>query len=567
MRTRPYEQPRPGGRERVRPARGRLACALIGAGLLWPSAGVSAQPPAPAGRTLPPVIAAPQPNGPAAQAPGGPGGLIVVPVEPVDKETALIADVQEAEATMEVNLARSKLIRTRLPVSRVSIVNPAVVELVQFGPQEFELIGRQVGQTTLTIWFGGLNPEAPVLRYQISVIRDPQAVDQRRLEYGELQKMVNEMFPNSMVYLIPVADKLVVRGQARDSQEATQIMSLIQGRAVNQNGQLIGGVGPYGGIAALPFPDSAGMPASSIVNLLEVPGEQQVMLKVRIAELSRTGLREMGVNYNAIFEHTNFFTSLLSGAPNVVATFDDGDVQLFLRAFSSNGVSKVLAEPNLVTLSGHSASFIAGGEFAVPTVVGISGAQAATTQFRGFGTQLTFTPTIIDKDRIRLQVSPEFSSLNQQNSVNGIPGLNTRAATTTVELREGQWLAIAGLMQEDQTGNNSRIPLVGDIPVLRSAFSNKKVTKGETELIVLVSPELVHPLEPEELPPLLPGMEVTEPTGWHFFAQGHLEGQPDCHHRSTVWPMYADQIHAAKMHGHYQESEEFYFNGPHGFSE
>lgn len=519
---------------------------------------------------------APLPNGPGFQ-PNVPGAPLngpapqFVPAGPGLKESSLIANVQETEATMEVSLQRSKLVRTKLPVSRVSIVNPAIVEVVQFGPQEFELIGRQVGNTTMTLWFGGLNPEAPVLRYQIAVTRDNQAVDQRRLEYGELQKMVNELFPNSMVYLIPVADKLIVKGQARDSQEATQIMALIQGRAVGQNGQLIGGLGPFGGAAALPFPDSIGLPASSIVNLLDVPGEQQVMLKVRIAELSRTGLREMGVQYNAIFEHTTFFTSLLQGGSNVIATFDDGDVRLFLRAFSSNGVSKILAEPNLVTLSGHSASFIAGGEFAVPTVVGISGAQAATTQFRGFGTQLTFTPTIIDRDRIRLQVSPEFSSLNQANSVNGIPGLDTRAATTTVELREGQWLAIAGLMQEDQTGSNSRIPLLGDVPVLRAAFSNKQVRKGETELIVLVSPELVHPLEPEELPALLPGMEVTEPTGLNFFVQGHLEGDPDCHHRSTVWPQYADRIHAARKdgrpHGHYQRSEQFYFNGPHGFSD
>jgi pilus assembly protein CpaC len=489
-------------------------------------------------------------------APGAPG-----------KVEALIADIQETETTMEVNLQRSKLLRTRFPVSRVSIVNPSVIEVVQYGPQEFELIGRAVGQTTMTFWFGGLE-QTPVLRYQVMVTRDPEAVDQRKLEYVELQKMVNEMFPNSMVFLVPVADKLIVKGQARDSDEATQIMSLITGRGVNQQGGLL--IGPIGGVAAAPFPDSS-LPTSSIINLLEVPGEQQVMLKVRVAELSRTALRDMSVSWNAIIGNNSFLVSLLSGSPNVVSVLRDGDVQIFMRLLSTNGMSKILAEPNLVTLSGHPASFIAGGEFAVPTIVGVSGASAATTQFRGFGAQLTFTPTVIDKDRIRLQVSPEFSQLNQANSVNGIPGLNTRAATTTVEMREGQWLAIAGLVQDEQTGTSSRIPFVGDVPVLRSVFGNKTVRRGETELIVLVSPELVHAIEPEELPPLLPGMEITEPNDLRFYLCGQLEGPPDCHHRSTVYPKYHDDIKEARRdtrHGRrYQKCQDYYLSGPHGFSD
>ena len=172
---------------------------------------------------------------------------------------------------------------------------------------------------------------------------------------------------------------------------------------------------------------------------------------------------------------------------------------------------------------------------------------------------------VLDKDRIRLQVSPEFSAINSRNSVNGIPGLDTRAADTTVDLREGQWLAIAGLLQNEQTGTSGRIPFVGDIPVIRTFFSNKTVSRGETELIVLVSPELVHPIEPEDFPCLLPGMDITEPTDWQFYIQGHLEGDPECHHRSTVWPQYADQIHM--VHKGRLATESFYVSGPHGFSE
>lgn len=486
------------------------------------------------------------------------------------KLTSLIAEIQETEALMEINIRRSKLIRTKQPVSRVSIVDPEVVEIVQFGPQEFELIGRRMGTTTLTLWFAGADEALPVIRYQITVVRDPDIADQRKVQYGDLQRMVNEMFPNSMVYLIPIADKLVVKGQARDSEEATQIMSIVTNRTANlagngQGGLNLGYVGPSQGTAALPYPDDTSLPTHGVINLLNVPGEQQVLLKVRIAELSRTSLRDLGVNFAAKIGDNSFFTSILSGAPNVVALFDDADVSLLLKAFASNGMSKILAEPNLVTLSGRTASFIAGGEFAVPTVVGVGGAQAATTQFRGFGTQLTFTPTVIDKDRIRLQVSPEFSAINDKNSVNGIPGLDTRAANTTVELREGQWLAIAGLLQDEQAGTNSRIPLVGDIPVIRTLFSNKTITRGETELIVLVSPELVHPMEPEDLPPLLPGQEVTEPDDCEFFIGGHVEGRAECHHRSTVWPRYADEIHEGR-HA-YDVTEDVYFSGPHGFSD
>ena len=134
------------------------------------------------------------------------------------------------------------------------------------------------------------------------------------------------------------------------------------------------------------------------------------------------------------------FSSALGVTGAARAILDSTDVDIALDFLASNSYSKILAEPNLVTLSGQSASFISGGEFAVPTVVGVEGVGAATTSFRGFGTQVSFTPTVLDKDRIRMVVIPTVSSLNSDNSVNGIPGLDTRSVETTVDLREGQWL-------------------------------------------------------------------------------------------------------------------------------
>ncbi len=477
------------------------------------------------------------------------------------KEQTLIQDVLLPEVSLRVDPRFSKLIRTRKPVSRFSITNPGNVEVVQFSPTEFELIGLQFGQTTLTLWFG----DGEVLRYLVSVSRDTDIEDRRKSEYGDLQNMVNEMFPNSAIQLIPIADKLIVRGQARDSEEAAEILSLISDEAVTQSGSLVIGAG----YAADPYPGVSDLPASRIINLMDVPGEQQVMLKVRVAELSRSAAREIGASLRVgqrgdDFRWSSLFAGGIAGAS---AILDTADVDLTLRAISSNGYSKILAEPNLVTLSGRPASFIAGGEFAVPVVVGVEGAAAATTNFRGFGTQVSFLPIVIDKDRIRLTVAPSVSGLSVDvPTVDGIPGLQTRAVTTTVDLREGQWLAIAGLIQDEQGGDKTRVPWIGDVPIIDTLFSARAISRDERELIILVSPELVHPLEPDEAPLILPGMEVTEPGDAQFFIYGNYEGNPYCHHRSTVWNLQARRALMAKHRESYQSSQDFYVHGEHGFS-
>ena len=494
--------------------------------------------------------------------------------ESLAKADALIAGIQGLELPLEVDENRSVLIRTRVPVVRFSVTDPEVAEITQFSPTEFELIGLRAGQTALTLWF----IDNQSLRYLVDVVRDRQAA----AEYGELQAKINEMFPNSMVQLIPFADKLIVRGQARDAREAAQILSIVGGHAVDQAGHIMGpgyfpNVGPspaaVSGAGVSPTDIARGLPASNVINLLDVPGEQQVMLKVRVAELTRTALRKMGSDFNVF---TGDFTLLspfgIGSAFTAILTTDD--VLLALQAMSSTSYSKILAEPNLVTLNGRPANFIAGGEFAVPTVVGLDGVGAASTSFRGFGTLVTFTPTILDKDRIRLEVAPSISTINQDIAVNEIPGLNTRAAFTTVDLREGQWLAIAGLLQDEQVGSKAQVPLAGDIPLLNMFFSRKEVKREETEVVILVSPEIIRPMEPHEAPLILPGMEVTEPGDCAFYFGGSIEGKPGCDHRSTVWPVQKNRIleatHRAmieaKQRPCYQQCEKYYVHGPQGFT-
>ena len=219
-----------------------------------------------------------------------------------------------------------------------------------------------------------------------------------------------------------------------------------------------------------------------------------------------------------------------------------------------------------MVLSGRTANFLSGGEFAVPTVVGVGGAEAATTYFKSFGTQVLFTPTVLDKDRIRLQASPTFSTVNSDIAVNGILGLDTRTVATTVDLREGQVLAIAGLIQEQQRGDISRLPVLGNIPLLNFITANREISRDETELVILVSPELVHPLEPEQAPPILPGMEVTEPNDLDFYIFGDIEGRPELHHRSTVWHLYRNRLKRAGGVETVRECEDYYIQGDAGFS-
>jgi len=452
------------------------------------------------------------------------------------RERELISEVLDSDLKLELEQNHSKLLRTRSPVSRTSITDSSVIEVTQFDPENLEIIALKEGSTDLTLWFGEDNKARNILRYRVQVSKATDARRRRQNEYKELEEMLNEFFPNSSVELVLVADSLVVRGQARDSEDAANILALIR----RQIGSFYGSNAAGTGNTAQDMNGGSGLSNNrgfanfgNIINLLRVPGEQQVLLKVRVAELTRTALRELGVDFS-VRKGGGSFSSSFGNAGNLVSLLDNNDVSLIMKAMSSNGYSKVLAEPNLVTLSGRTASFIAGGQFAVPTAVGIGGVQAASTSFQGFGTQLQFTPTVLDKDRVRLQVAPTFSSLNSGNTVNGIPGLNTRSVFTTVDMREGQWLAIAGLIQDQQEGSRSRLPFLGSVPLAGAIFGNNRIQRDETELLILVSPQLIHPLEDRAAPAILPGMEITEPNNKEFFFNNRIEGNPEHDFRSTV---------------------------------
>jgi len=441
---------------------------------------------------------------------------------------------------LDVQVRRSILLRTKSDIYRTAVVDPQICDVVQFTPREVSIIGKGQGATNVTFWFND-GRHRPV-NYVVQV--KPDLEERRRLEgqYKLLQDILREQFPDSKVYLIPVADKLIVKGQARDIEEAAQIMAVIRGQTSSMGSRNQNTSGLSQGSAAQVLAQSETgrqpWPRIQVINLLRVPGIHQVALRVKIAELNRTAARGFGVDVRGVIDigsngSSILLSSILNAAtgnqPALIANFSGDDIQIGVRYLQQHGVIRVLSEPTLVTMSGQPATFVAGGEFAVPTVVGSAGVNAVTTDFRAFGAIVSFMPTVLDKDRIRLQVAPEFSQINAGNSVNGIPGLNVRAVTTTVEMREGQTLAIAGLLDDSMKATN-----VGDLPFLANIFGRRDVTRSETELIILVTPELVQPMEPEEVPPL-PGYDVTEPNNRQFFVKGDLEGTPTREYRSTIW--------------------------------
>ena len=447
-------------------------------------------------------------------------------------------EVIEQTGELTVRLRQNKLLRTRFDIYRTAVVDSTICEVVQFTPREVAILGKAQGATQVTFWFD--DGEHRPVTYLIRVQPDPEERRRHEDQYALLEELLRELFPDSDVDLLPMADKLVIRGQAKDSAEASQILAIIREQVDRQTQNYSYGTLGDGNATDVLFDDETGRmnPRIQVINLLEVPGVQQVALRVKIAELNRTAARGMGVDVAGNIEIGNssavLIDSLLNVAagqpPALIGALDGNDLEIGLRYLTQHGVVRMLSEPTLVTLSGRPATFVAGGEFAVPTVVGVGGASAVTTDFRSFGAVVSFLPVVLDKDRIRLEVAPEFSQINENLSVGDTPGLNVRAVTTTVEMREGQTLAIAGLLDDSMSGNTA-----GDLPFISHLFGRRDMTHSETELIILVTPELVSPMEPEEVPPL-PGFDVTEPTNKEFYWRGELEGRPTQEYRSTVWP-------------------------------
>jgi len=371
-----------------------------------------------------------------------------------------------------ITVGKSLIIDSPLNIVRVHVANGELAEAVAVNPKEVVINGKAAGETSLTVWQQNGNRIA----YDLTV-RNSNA----RLEAARQQ--IGKEFPGDDITLSWENETAFVRGRVRDVVTADRVVAVA---------------------ASL----------GKTVNLLHVdtpPVDPQVMLKVRFANVDRSAGMSLGLNmWNGSF---NQQTSLGTGnavypdergsftvgsAVNILLMRPDINLVAMLQALQTKRVLEILAEPDLLALSGQEARFLAGGEFPFPVVTPTQNGYVITIQWREYGVKLNFTPTVTPRGTIRLKVAPEVSSLDYTNAVQiqgwTIPGLSSRKVSTDVELESGQSFVIAGLLDNQVTDSFSKVPGIGSIPVLGKLFQSKVINRQNSELIVLITPEIVRPI-------------------------------------------------------------------------
>ncbi len=425
--------------------------------------------------------------------------------------------------TQTVIVGQSTVVNTPWPTVRVAVTDPAIANVQVLTSTQVLLQGLDVGSTDLIVWS---QDETEVRQWKVKVVFDAEHFQQR----------LNELFPHSQLLVSEADESLVVKGLLRTAEQAKQLDDYMTKSGVQY------------------------------LNMTSLAGVQQVQLQVRIAEVSRTGLRALGIN--AFIADERFFgasrTGTASGgasnptiaigpaaegvagaesyifpadvtpssAVTVLAGFPKSNMEFFLHALVENQYMRILANPTLVALSGEEASFLAGGEYPIPVVQGTGGGAGGGTsisiEYREYGVRLRFKPTVLGDGTIRLHVSPEVSDLTDVGAVTietfEVPALTTRKAETTLELKSGQTFAMAGLIKHNIDATNSRVPGLGDVPVLGALFRSTRYQERETEMVVLVTASLVEPLSLAQMPPL-PGFLHVRPDDWQLYLEGGIQGK------------------------------------------
>ena len=412
---------------------------------------------------------------------------------PVDTEVALL-------------VGRSTLLTVGQPITRVSLTSPEVADAMVTSPGQLLIHGKAPGTISMFVWdrAGGIK------RYEVIVRRD----------LSELLQQVKQLFPGEPITVHSNGTDVVISGTVSSKYVIDKAAEVAAGYVEKKE---------------------------DVVNLLrqqEGIASNQVLLRVRFAEVSRSALQELGASFftNGLDDRWIGRTSTQQFAAPV---FDDGRVvfsdllNLFLfdaknsvggviKALQNKGLFQSLAEPNLIAENGKEASFLAGGEYPYPVVQGGGDRNSVTIQFKEFGVRLTFTPTIVGTDLVKLKVAPEVSSLDFANALTiegfRVPAISTRRTQTEVELQDGQTFAIAGLMNNTLTSQMSKIPGIGDIPILGYLFRSKAAQKNQTELVVMITPTIlrrgttgVSPKLPDLVEPYLapPARTVPSPAPWN----------------------------------------------------
>jgi pilus assembly protein CpaC len=402
----------------------------------------------------------------------------------------------EAPNDLFVTVGKSLIVDTAKPIERVSVGLGEIAETTAVGPQEILLNGKTPGQTSLIIWQEG----GEKLFFDVTVQPSRFPADSK-LE--SLRRQLVRELPGMKIEPTIENDLIFMRGTVKNLTSAERAMAIA------------GAIGKAVNLLYVDIPEP----------------ETQILLKVKFASVDRSNTEQLGINLFSLgggntigSTTTGQFSSLppfnfqgfstkgnlntpstiqnysLSSILNVFLFRPDLDLGAVIQALHNQGLLEILAEPNVLAENGRQASFLAGGEFPYPVVQGGStnGSTAISIQFRQFGVRLNFIPTILPRGTIRLQVAPEVSSLDYTNGVTlqgfTVPGVSVRNVNTEVELAEGQSFAIAGLLDNRETETMNKIPFIGDVPVLGKLFRSKQKNRTNTELMVIVTPEIVHPV-------------------------------------------------------------------------
>ena len=389
---------------------------------------------------------------------------------------ASVSEVSPSGPPITLEAGKGTLIRLPRPANTVFVANPEVADVQIKSPSLIYVSAKAPGETAL---YAVDSDDHVLLNKRVRVEHD----------LSRLQQSMRSIAPNENVRVSSVDNSLVLSGNVVSAGDAEKLRSLAASIASETKG--------------------------TVVNRLSVATPNQVSIRVKVAEVNRTVLKSLGVNWNTLTapanganprgSHLNFSslnpTAVGGNLPNSLGVIFGGAswlTQATVDALAQEGLVTTLAEPNLTATNGQPASFLAGGEFPVPVASNVnSGIQTVTVEFKKFGVSLDVTPTIIDPDHLNLRIRSEVSQLSNQGAVTlnniSISALSVRRAETTVELGSGQSFVLGGLLQNNDTQNVSKIPALGDIPVLGQLFRSEQFQRSESELVIIVTPYLVNP--------------------------------------------------------------------------
>lgn len=405
---------------------------------------------------------------------------------------ANVTFVEQSGVVKRVKVGLNKALVIDLPrdARDILVSNPVIADAVIRTPRRIYVTGVQVGQSNVIVFD---RAGQQIVALDLEVERDTSG----------LAQLLNRLIPGSMIDVEIVSDNIILTGFVRNAADARKAQE-IAGIFAN------GGAQVQTANAANGISISADMPTSSILNMLTIEGEDQVQLKVTVAEVQRTIAKQLGVTFNGAISigapgttaAVNFNSLAYDPKNQIISESRPTSLNPFgfaieaqLRALEQTGMVKTLAEPTLTAISGEGASFLAGGQFAVQS----SDSNGTSTTYKDYGVKLDFTPVVLSEGRISLKVSTEVSALTSEGESDAGPGLSVRRASSTLELPSGGSLVLGGLLQDSVRQQVSAMPGLGKLPVLGNLFRSREFQRNETELVIIITPYLVSPVARSQL--------------------------------------------------------------------